>query len=120
MRFITAILATSAVLAAGAVAHAAAPTTQKSLPPNYESVIQFDRPSLHLRFGDAMPGAPSAGAGAPNFGTAAVVSGAKATSEGVSLVDEYTIEWWQLVQDVESPHTVARIGGQDFGLLPVP
>jgi glycerophosphoryl diester phosphodiesterase len=84
-------------------------------PRGYDDAIRQDLPSLHLRFGDSSPGAA-----ARRLGNASVVSGIKATSEGVSLVDEYTIEWWQLTPQDSAPAPIIRIGAKEFGVLPVP
>jgi glycerophosphoryl diester phosphodiesterase len=84
-------------------------------PRSYADVIENDYPTIQLRFGKGAPASLVAGQN-----RVGLLSGAGFTTEGVDLFGDYTIEWWQMVPNLDRRYSVARIGGRDIGVEPLP
>jgi glycerophosphoryl diester phosphodiesterase len=101
----------TAILLLTAHAHAQAPAKPRS----YADVIENDYPAIQLRFGKGAPASL-----VPGQNRVGLLSGAGFTTEGVDLFGDYTIEWWQMVPNLDRNYPVARIGGRDIGIEPLP
>ena len=89
--------------------------TAQVTPRSYADVVENDYPAVQLRFGKGAPASL-----VPGENRVSLLSGAGFTAEGVNLFGDYTVEWWQMVPNMDRAYPVARIGGRDIGVVPLP